>query len=85
MIQIAQGTGPLTKNLEASDPLLMFLQDSQGSRGVVLRLEQLLEALQDRRRRTDQDLRRRPGEDGDQSDVRPQEVHLEVPEVFQPH
>lgn len=47
---------------------------------MVLRLEQLVEALQDRRRRTDPVL---PGQrDGDQSQVRPQEVHLEVLEVL---
>lgn len=96
MIQITEGTGPLwcagslsfdlEKNLEASDPgIIDVSQDSRCSSGVVLRLEELVETLQDRRRRTDQVLRRqRPDRsgDGDQADVRPQEGHPEVPGVF---
>lgn len=62
-------------------------QNSQCSSGAVLRLEELVETLQDRRRRMDQVFRPQPqsSEDvsrRDQSDVRPQESHLDDSEIF---
>lgn len=70
----------------------MSAQTSQRSSGAVLRLEELVETLQDRRRRMDQDLRpqlqssrdvsSRDVSSRDQSDVRLQEIHLHVPGIF---